>query len=290
LPITAFIAPNILIPRSFDSAEAAISMDFVRNTRVRYSKLKDERPVFATLAVSRNALIDKEDLLRFLNDLTLLSERPDGFYILMAVNSAEARAEVYHADVIAGWLYVNHVLKLNGYQVVNGYSDMLTPFLGAVGAEAGATGWWSNLRAFSMDRFAPPLGGGRLPVERYLSCGLLNRVTFYELEQLREVVPEVLNGLPSDALYPEGSSQPQRNQEVLQSWEAIKELNSRLVRGNVATALDCCRAAVVDARRLYAHVVPAMPQALDPKSDEQHLDPLEEGIRLFASLGELNLP
>jgi hypothetical protein len=27
--------------------------------------------------------------------------------------------------------------------VINGFSDLLTPFLGAAGAEAGATGWWS---------------------------------------------------------------------------------------------------------------------------------------------------
>jgi len=290
LPVTALIAPNIVVPRSFDSAEAAIAMDFIRNTHKMYAKLKDDRPVFATLAVAREALMDKEELLRFLNDLTALDNRPDGFYILIAVNSTEARSEVYHADVIAGWMFINHVLKLNGYRVVNGYSDILSPFLGAVGGEAGATGWWSNLRSFSMDRFAPPFGGGRLPVERYMSCGLLNRITFYELDQLRAVVPEILNGLSTDGLYPAGSSQPQRNQEVLQSWAAIKELNTRLVRGSAVEALNRCRAAVEEARRLFGHITPAMPQPLDPKSNDQHLDPLQEGIRLFASLAEIELP
>jgi hypothetical protein len=287
LPDAPLIAPNIVVPRSFNSAEAAICMDFTRNTRKRYDKLKDARPVLATLAVAREALMDKEELLRFLNDLTVLDDRPDGFYILIAVNSTEARSEVYHADVIAGWMYINHVLKLSGYRVVNGYSDILSPFLGAVGADAGATGWWSNLRAFSMDRFAPPLGGGRLPVERYLSCSLLNRIAFYELAQLREVIPEVLNERPTDALYPEDTSQPQRNQEVLQSWDAIRELNERLVRGNPVAALRGCRAALEDARRLYAHIAASLPQPLDPKSNDQHLDPLQEGITLFTSLAEL---
>ncbi len=289
LPVTAIIAPNIVVPRSFDSAEAAIAIDFIRNTRSRYTKLKDDRSVFATLAVAREALLDKEELLRFLNDLTALDDRPDGFYILIAVNSTEARSEVYHADVIAGWMFINHVLKLNGYCVINGYSDILSPFLGAVGGDAGATGWWSNLRAFSMDRFGPPLGGGRLPVERYLSCPLLNRITFYELAQIRGVLPAVLNGLPTDALYPEESSQPQRSQEVLQSWAAIRQLNSHLVRGNAVEALRVCLVALEEARRLYGHIAAMLPQPLDPKSNDQHLDPVQEGIRLFVRLAELDL-
>jgi len=288
--LTGIISPNILVPRSFDSAEGAISMDFIRNTRPRYAGLKNRRPIYATLAIAREALLDKEEMLRFLNDLTVLDDRPDGFYVLIAVNSTEARSEVYHADVIAGWMYLNHVLKLNGYRVINGYSDILTPFLGAAGAEAGSTGWWSNLRAFSMDRFSPPLGGGRLPVERYMSCGMLNRISFYELDQLRSSVPAVLNDLATDALYPAGSSQPQRNQEVHQSWEAIKALNKRLVRGNIIDSLGRCLRALEEAARLYGHVRSSLPQALDLKSNDQHLEPLEEGIKLFSALAEIDLP
>ncbi len=290
LPVTALIAPNILIPRSFDSAEAAISMDFIRHTRRQYGDLGDGRPVFATLAVAREALLDKEEMLRFLNDLTALDDRPDGLYLLLAVNSTEARSEIYHADVIAAWMFFNHVMKLNGYEVINGYSDVLTPFLGAVGGSGGATGWWSNLRAFSMDRFGPPMGGGRLPVERYLSNGLINRIAFYELSQIRDVLPEVLNELPTDELYPQPSSQPQRNMEVLQSWDAIRALNDLLASKGLRSNLDACVGAVENARRLYDHIGVVMPQPLDTKSNADHLDPLQEGIRLFAKLAELDLP
>jgi hypothetical protein len=74
-------------------------------------------------------------------------------------------------------MLINHTLTLNGFDTINGYSDILTPFLGAGGGGVGATGWWSNLRTFSLDRFNPPVGGGRQPIERYLSCALLNRIT-----------------------------------------------------------------------------------------------------------------
>src|SRR5205085_961965 len=104
-------------------------------------------------------------------------------------------SDIYNADVIAAWMLINHTLRVNGFDVINGCSDILTPFLAASGASAGAVGWWSNLRTFSLDRFAPAAGGGRLPIPRYLSVNLLNRITFTELDALRALVPGILNGL-----------------------------------------------------------------------------------------------
>lgn len=288
LPVTAVIAPNILIPRSCDSTEAAIAMDFIRNTRRRHDQMGGCLPVYATLALGHEALIQREDLQRFLNDLTVLDERPDGFYLLVAVNNMDARSDLFHADVIAGWMLINHVLTVNGYHVVNGYSDLLSPFLGVAGAAASATGWWSNLRSFSTGRFGPP-SGGRLPVERYLSCLLLNRIAFYELESLRNTMPNVLNGLPTDDLYSaEQSSQPRRNQEVLQSWDAIRKLSKHLITTDIVGSLGKCLAAVEQARKTYDSI--SVNMELDTKSNSQHLEPLEEGIRLFAELAELQLP
>jgi hypothetical protein len=89
---------------------------------------------------------------------------------------------------MAAWMLINHTLALNGFNTINGYSDVLTPFLGAAGGEAGATGWWSNLRVFSLDRFSPPIGGGRQPIERYLSCALLSPLTYMQ-RFLFEILP-----------------------------------------------------------------------------------------------------
>ena len=149
LPLTALIGPNIIIGRSFDSPEAAIAMNFVRATGVQGKKIAPEKRIYATLAVSGEALINTEELLRFLNQLIVLETPPDGFYVLVAAGNAEARTDLFNAEVIAGWMFLNHVLSVKGFLVINGFSDLLTPFLGAAGAEAGATGWWSNLRTFS---------------------------------------------------------------------------------------------------------------------------------------------
>ena len=69
LPLTALIGPNIMIGRSFDSPEAAIAMNFVRATGVQGRKIAPEKRIYATLAVSGEALISTEELLRFLNQL-----------------------------------------------------------------------------------------------------------------------------------------------------------------------------------------------------------------------------
>src|SRR5208282_2300518 len=87
----ALIGPNIIIGRSFDSVEAGIATDFVRATGVQGRKIAPEKRIYATLAVSAEALINTEELLRFLNQLIVLESPPDGFYVLVAAGNAEAR-------------------------------------------------------------------------------------------------------------------------------------------------------------------------------------------------------
>jgi hypothetical protein len=296
LDLTGIISPNILISRSFDSIEAVISKRFIREAGRVCSELGRDKPLYVTLAVSRDALTDWRELFAFLEDATVLDARPDGFYILVATANEDARAETYNADVIAGWLLINHVLSLNGYRVLNGYSDLLTPFLAIGGAAAGATGWWSNLRSFSLNRFLPA-GQGRLPIQRYLSKRLLNRITYYELDQLREICPKVLNQLETDAFYPSGEgavypdgepghgSEPKRADEVLQSWQTIRTLCEDLSEADITKTLRLCRLAIDDARNTYATIESYV--RLDPKSNGDHLPAIEEGLRQFTRLAEI---
>lgn len=149
-------------------------------------------------------------------------------------------------------MLLNYSLKINGFQIINGYSDLLSPLLGAAGGDVGCTGWWSNLRTFSMDRFAPEATGGRQPVQRYLSTKLLNRITFYELDALRRIIPDVINGLSMDKAY---SGEPERSIEVLQSWEALSSvLDSLTMNGDASSNLVNCAAAIKTAEDLYTSI------------------------------------
>lgn len=284
LPITGIIAPNIHISRSFDSREAVIAKNFIRNAPRIYRDLGDRRPLYATIAVSREALLERAEFEEFLNDITMLADRPDGFYVLISSRGADAQSDIFHADVIARWMLLNYSLKINGFEVINGYSDLLTPFLGAVGGDAGATGWFSNLRLFSMDRFQPQPSGGRRPIKRYLSTRLLNRVTFTERDALSEIVPAVTNGLPLDAAF---DPEPDTTAEALQSWEALGNLVERMVLDELEVALVACRAAVARAEATYAEIAEAG-VALDRKSGDGHLEPLQEGISAFKEMAGLS--
>lgn len=288
LPVTAAIAPNIVIRQRFNSAEAVIAKNFIRNTRHQWSAIGDGRPVYATLAMDAEALQDRLELEEFLNDITLLEEPPDGFYLLVHNPSSEIAPELVDARTLAGWMLVNHSLNLNGFEVINGFSDILTPFLCAAGGVAGATGWYNTQKVFSLDRFAPPSPGGRRPVPRYLSKGLLNSIRFDELHRLRRMFPAVLNDLPSDEFYPaENGSEPEGQiQEILQTWETISSFAPEMV----PQELTECMGWITSARRLYDQVGFAPGMRLIGRSNNAHLDSLEGGLRLFAQLAEMDFP
>ena len=279
--------PILLFPRSLDSVETVISMNFIRLAREISVQLKNKKPLFVTLAISREALFKEHEIIEFVNELTAMDEPPDGFYLLVAARNQDARSEIFNADVVSIWMYLNYALSLNGFTVVNGYSDLMAPFLSAAKGSGAATGWWSNLRNFSIERFEPASGKGRLPIQRYLSCSLLNRITFAELNQFR-LFPDVLNGLPTDKDYPE-NSEPARNKEILQSWEALKSVIEKVDGNNGGTlsALKRCGNMLDKAANLYDRIT--LRYDLDQKSNADHLPAIQEGIKLFAKLAEIDL-
>ena len=85
-------------------------MNFVRATGAQGRKIAPEKRIYATLAVSGEALINTEELLRFLNQLIVLESPPDGFYVLVAAGNAEARADLFNVEMIAGWMFLNHAV------------------------------------------------------------------------------------------------------------------------------------------------------------------------------------
>ncbi len=288
LELSALIAPNILVSRSFNSIEGAIAKNFVRYCLSSTPGTGDSRDIYATIAVSRDALLEQDELKEFLAEITAMDRRPKGFYLLVAANSADARSDIFHADVIAAWMFMNYALKSNGFRVINGYSDLLTPYLSIAGAFAGCTGWFSNLRSFSMARFRPSRGG-RLPTERYLSTRLINRIAFHELHALREVLPQVLNGLSTDKLYPaDNGSLPVRSLEVIQTWEALTHITAGYESLKIEAGLAKALRDIKSARALYESIrIEGV--SLDPRSSDEHLDAVEEGVRSFARLGEVKL-
>jgi hypothetical protein len=287
--LDAVIAPNILISKSLDSVEALISKNFIRLAPEVYHDLGGKKPLLVTLAVSREAL-DKDDFLEFANEITALDNPPAGFYILLGARNTEDRSEIFNSKILAYWMFLNYSLAVvNGFKVINGFSDLASPILAAAGASGGATGWWSNLRTFSLSRFEAAMSGGRLPTPRYLSAKLLNRITFSEFDQVRRSVPAVVNGLPSDQEYPAGErgSEPYRNKEVLQTWDTLKDICAKLSSVETKESLTKLLQAVHGAEESYDKIKSIGIQ-LEPKSGSEHLDAIGESIKRFSTLAELD--
>ena len=285
--LDGIIAPNILISKSIDSAEALIAKNFIRLAPEIYRKIGGKKPLLVTLAVSREAM-DKDDFLEFTNEITALETPPAGFYILLGARNTEDRSEIFNSKILSYWMYLNYSLSVvNGFKVINGFSDLASPVLAAVGAFGGATGWWSNLRTFSLSRFEPAMSGGHLPTPRYLSTKLINRITFTEFDQLRRNVQGIVNSLTTDAEYPEDrGSEPYRNKEVLQTWDALKNICAKINPGDTKKALAELDQAINVAAISYAKIQ-ALGIQLEPKSGSDHLDAMSDSIKLFSSLAEL---
>ena len=288
LPVTGVIAPNVVIRQRFNSIESMIAKNFIRKAAESWVKEGDSRPLYATLAMDADALQDRGELEEFLADITLLDSPPTGFYVLVNNASSEIRPDLIDPRTLAGWMLVNHSLALNGFTVINGFSDMLTPFLSAAGGAAGATGWFNTQKVFSMDRFSPPpASGGRRPVLRYLSKRLLNSLRFDEVQRLRGRFPQILNGLSSDSYYLEenGSEPNDQIEEVIQTWDAI----SSYATESETVPLGDCLNWVTTAEQLYEEINAASAVRLQGRSNNAHLEALKNGLLGFAELAEIDL-
>lgn len=60
---------------------------------------------------------------------------------------------------------------------------------------------------------------------------------FSEKDAISRFVPDVINNLPHDADY---KPEPERQEEVLQSWEALKSLNKELIAEDITESVKNC--------------------------------------------------
>lgn len=286
LPVTALISPNIVIQRSFDSVEATISKNFLRNAARVRNEVGEGLPLYATLAVSSAALNDRIELQNFLQEITEIDDPPDGFYLLLEKPDTTIPATLTEPDVLSRWMLMNHTLKLNGFRVINGYTDMLAPYLGAAGADAIASGWYNTLKTFSLKKFEPVSDFARRPVARYTSRPLLKSIRCTELHDLRDRFA-MMNGLPCDDYYdPENGSTPESIEEALQNWECLGAMSELVVPSDVPASLDLCRQALDEAEELFVSIGDYGLTMRD-RSSGAHIEMIREELSAFSELAEL---
>lgn len=287
LGLREWIAPNVFIDEA-DSIETGIALNMISQAKAIASECGGNT-VFATLALSREAILNRTAFQDVIDTLTAMDTPPDGVYLLLGCANGNGsrdliRSDIYHPQVIAGWMYLNYVLAINGIRVINGYCHLLSPFLGLCGAEAAASGWHSGLRQFSISRYVRQTGGGRSPAIRYVSTALMARLRQSEYLDFRSVVPEVENGLKLDSEF--NDSEPSRTIEALQSWEALSALCASCSTGDLDADLAMLSEHIERAMQLWI----ALQQAgfsQEIEANMERLNAMREGIDAFREWAEI---
>lgn len=282
LGCSQLISPTVL-SQTFNDRWYQISLNLADASLERHSALKSPPPLLLSFAFSEAALSSSRDVDEFLDQVTSWDAK--GVYLLIAREEA-GYSQRFQEDRLARLLYVVHVLgKLNGFEVVVGYTDFCGILLRAAGAAAFATGWSQSLRQFHRRSFIRRRRGGQPARLRYASTALFNSILLSELQQIDDVdlLDVVLSDAPSDkvitsAVSPEASDWNQRT-SALHHWESLQKLDSQ-ISGDCAVDLENLSAALEGASALYG-ALKGEGVVFERNSEDQHIGEWSAAIGLF---------
>jgi hypothetical protein len=282
--LSYIVSPTV----SFDGFRdfwSQIAINMAEASADYHARERPDPPLLISVVLSEGALRYMEQVNEFLDALSTLEVH--GFYLLVQRNSSAVQHAMEPVPM-ANLMYFIHVLgRLNGYEVISGYSDWLGFLLEAAGASMTASGWHNGLKQFSLNRFLPQ-SGGRRPRKRYSSLPLLSSpLVVPELEEvyLASMLPLVLTGGSHDHLLDGGpaNGEPQWTEEVacLAHWESLARLLGRIEAiSDVPTRLDNAVATIHSAQSLYTRLK-ASGIIMDPQTGPDHLDDWLNSIAAF---------
>ena len=285
--INYLISPTIHFD-AFRDHWSQIALNMAVESADYHSSLDSPQPLLISLVISETAFQTMDAVEEFLDALTEIDTK--GFYIIIRRNSASLQ-NAMESGPFGRFMYFCHVLTtINEYDVIVGYSDWHSFLLEVVGVTHTATGWYQNLRQFSLARFQPS-SGGRRSRKRYssaplLSCPLINP----ELQDiyLVDLLPSVLSGSNHDTILQSGPAAGEANwtDEIscLAHWYSLNALSRRI------TALPAQSARIQEAERLTENALALYAQlgsrnvTFDPTTGPDHIREWQDSLREFAAL------
>lgn len=287
LGVSRLIAPSVLLS-SFRDPWSQIALSLAEQSIEAASALTKAPPLYISLVMDENALLAHDALDEFLDIITAWDE-VTGFYVVMRPNDAGFPA-IIQDGAIAGLVYMTHVLaKVNDFEVVAGYSDLVGTLLHAAGATHTASGWFNSLRQFSLARFQPA-GGGRQPRPRYTSGPLMSTILVIpELETIQRVsrVRAVLSGTAYDQAFATtraGAVTWAKPTPHLHHWAVLRQLaehvrTPRTSRARLAAAEQLVTQAGVIFDDVRHHGV-----GFEPSTGGRHLNSWLRGLQIVRPL------
>ncbi len=257
LNVARLLSPSIEID-SFGSADCNISL-LLANESIRYhQELSNTNlalpPLLISLIVSEACLSSPTNFNSFLDEISIMPSA--GFYLIVYRVESQYRAR-FDPNALENLLYLVYVLaEINSYEVICGYSDFVGTLLCAVGAKAIGTGWFSNLRQFTMDRFLPP-SPRRRARQRYSSQPLMNSIFLYEMDIIhrRGQLNSIMSGTTYDAVFntvANPSNAPwAMDVSTLHHWQVLQALITSVTGRTVQNNLNICMGMISNAQTIY---------------------------------------
>lgn len=140
----------VLLPGLMADAVTRDWLNLHRNVAAEGARLINDRPVFATIALSTDATADESQIEAVVEEAARWNV--SGFYVV----AQAAKYLVEDINWLANLMILAGGLKLLGKKVIVGYSNHQSLCLASANVDAIASGTWLNVRAFDPNKFYIP--------------------------------------------------------------------------------------------------------------------------------------
>jgi hypothetical protein len=257
--VTHLLTPTVGVSSMVDRW-AGVAADLADTSLGTWSGIRDDRPLFVSVAIQQSLLADPDNVDALLDELT--AYECEGFYVLIELNPRTDPAEA--AVLLERALYIVYTLtEVNDYSVWVGYAGLNGFAYRAVGAAAFAGGWWQKQNWWSPSHWTAG-GGGRAPRPRiYLESILGSLLIDTELRLVArqrtdsELFDDLLEGAgPLASEFRQGrqfDGNYDRAEMTAQLFAVCSALDAR-VTGNVEVDLRRVMDDVTGAEDLYRRI------------------------------------
>lgn len=249
------IVSSTIIVDDFNDPWSQISLTMAQEAEVYNSSKDNPKPLIISLCFNETALKDGKAVDEYLDMLSLLNVT--GFYILIRREGRNSAFDI-EPNILSRFMYMNYTLSyINQYEIILGCTDFVGIPIYCTGIRAISTGWFTGLKQFTLSRFQPS-SGGRRPLPRYTSKGLLNCIlqipelqTIYELGMIDSVLSNtkydsILKINPGRVLWPSDI-------ECLQHWQVLDAITKRIDEfKSISEKLDYFSELILETKKLYS--------------------------------------
>lgn len=277
--VSSYISPSIIIS-DFNNMDCQIAISLAYST-IAIATNKD---LFITFYINENAFSNESAMEEFLNTISLLDVA--GFYIVISRDSSTSKSTLFKIDILSNimkFLYI--ISEINQFDVIVGYSDIISILFSTISNADFACGWYSNLKQFAESNYRPSTGGRR-PRKRYTSSKLLSSLLLIpeiEASNRNHFTDQILSNLPyDDIIYPNVKHDDWTDEiSCLHNWETINKMLIDITQhSKISDRLDFLLAKISNAEDLYSQIKTFLPQ-LDEKSNSNHLSAWKSAISTF---------